>query len=53
MECRQCRHGVSASVSPLAEIGDMIEDMLGINHEESGNEDDDRPGTLMELSEEE
>lgn len=47
------RHGVSASVSPLTEIGDMMEDILGANQEETVNEEDDQQGTLMELSEEE
>ena len=47
------RHGVSASVSPLTEIGDMIEDILGMNQEETVNEEEDQQGTLMELTEEE
>lgn len=47
------RHGVSASVSPLAEIGDMLENMLGVNHNEAVIDEDDGPGTLMELSEDE
>src|SRR5439155_9311609 len=49
------RHGVSASVSPLTEISDMIEGILGLNQEGPINEDaEDAPqGTLMELSEEE
>ena len=49
------RHGVSASVSPLTEIGDMIEDILGMNQEGPVNGDagGNQQGTLMELSEEE
>lgn len=57
------RHGVSASVSPLTEIGDMLENMLGVhNNNPNGgpvaaivdeDEDVEGPEALMELSEDE
>jgi hypothetical protein len=50
------RHGVSASVSPLTEFGDMLENMLGVQHNNGPAtlmEEEEGQGTLMELSEDE
>lgn len=50
------RHGVSASVSPITEIGDMLENMLGVEHNNGQAtlvEEEEGQGTLMELSEDE
>jgi hypothetical protein len=47
------RHGISASVSPLAEIGEMLDSMLGINHNTPHIDEDNAVlgGALNELSE--
>jgi hypothetical protein len=49
------RHGVSASVSPVADVDDMMDNLFG--GEQSGSQvdegEDGLPGTLMEWSEDE
>jgi hypothetical protein len=49
------RHGISASVSPVNELDDMIDNILGLNQNGAVTDDGDEelPGTIMEWSEDE